>query len=164
MEIQIKRETGFREIEIDDNMNMGEHSLGPLVIRWYFSTSLGWHPVTGWDKCMPLWHGLPPLPQEGREELVCSAGQKLQRGGKEYGASSVFFLQFSIRSAPHFLGRSDEAERGQGCDSRDLLLESRSKGKEVPSEMRRDLFFQCFLSLRQLAFTPLVHRWEPTCQ
>lgn len=82
---------------------------------------------------MPLWHGLPPLPQEGREELVCSAGQKLQRGRKEYGASSVFFPQFSIRSA-HFLGRSDEAERGQECDSRgDLLLESRGKGKEVPS-------------------------------
>ena len=38
--IQIKREAGFREIETDDKMNMGEHSLGLLVIG-YFSTSLG---------------------------------------------------------------------------------------------------------------------------
>ena len=60
---------------------------------------------------MPLWQGLPHLSQERREEPVCSADQKLQRGGKEYGASSVFFSQLSIRSAPHFLGRSDEAER-----------------------------------------------------
>lgn len=32
VEVQIERETRFREIEIDDKMNMGEHSLGPLVI------------------------------------------------------------------------------------------------------------------------------------
>ena len=46
---------------------------------------------------------------------------------------SVLSLQFSIRSA-RFLGKSEEAERGQECDPREgLLLESGSKGKQAPS-------------------------------